>query len=157
MSPADATPALQALLAAFETAAGAARETEAFLRQQLEAEILRLERQRAFAYRRLSFVRVLSESIQLAENTEAALAKGRAAVRTELGWHSDSETRTETLTRLAPLFQATFACLGSAADASPTEVVKALDAFEAWYETRFEQSFWSLFDQHIEEMPLVER
>jgi hypothetical protein len=158
MSLATATPPVRTLLAAFETAASAAGQAEAALRKQMEAEILRLERQRAFAYRRLNFMRALSADIQSAENEEAALARGRAAVCAQLGWHSESETRTETLSRLAPVVQATFACLGSAAPEPPAgEVVTALADFESWYEARFERAFWSLFDQHIEEMPLVER
>jgi hypothetical protein len=99
----------------------------------------------------------VSQSVQAAENPEAALTEGRAAVRAELGWHSDSETRTETLAQLAPVIQKIASCLASATEAPAAEVVEALNDFEAWYEARFARSFWSLFDQHVEEMPLVER
>jgi hypothetical protein len=158
MSLAIATPPVRILLAAFETAASAAGQAEASLRKQMEAEVLRLERQRAFAYRRLNFMRALSADIQSAENEEAALARGRAAVRAQLGWHSESETRAETLSQLAPVFQATFTCLAStAAEPLAGEVVKVLGDFESWYEARFERAFWALFEQQIEEMPLVER
>ena len=158
MSPTVATPGIPTLLAAFETAAETASKAEAALRKQMEAEILRLERQRAFAYRRLNFVRTLSEGIRTAEHEEAAIATGRALVRAELGWESDSETRAETLSRLAPVTRATFACLASAAEEPSTDrVVKALADFEAWYLGRFEQPFWMLFERHVEELPLVER
>jgi len=158
MSPAVATPAVQALLAAFETAAGAAGQAEAALRKQMEAEILRLERQRAFAYRRLNFIRILSQNVQSAENDEAAVAIGCAVARAELGWESDSETRAETLSRLAPVVRATFKCVApGSAKPGAEEVAKTLADFENWYATRFEQPFWKLFEQHVEELPLVER
>jgi hypothetical protein len=149
---------VKALLAPFETAAGMAGQAEAAVRKQMQAEIARLERERAFAYRRLNFMRLLSEGIRSAENEEAAVAGGRATVRARLGWESDSETRIETLSRLAPVTRAAFSCLTCAAADSPIdEVEKALGDFEVWYMARFERAFWSLFDQHVEELPLVER
>jgi hypothetical protein len=158
MSAATVTVPAQALLAVFETAASTAGETEAALRKQMESEILRLERQRAFAFRRLNFMRLLSDGIEAAENEEAAVAMGCATVRTQLGWHSESETRTETLSRLTPVIQTTFACLNPAEAEPPTaKAVEALADFEAWYEARFGQAFWSLFEQQVEELPLVER
>jgi len=153
-APAPAT----AVLAAFEKAAGTASEAEAAMRRQMEAEMLRLERERAFAYRRLNFMRALSSGILPAENEQAAVANGCVVVRAELGWENDSETRTETLARLAPVIEATFACLTAAAgDRAADHIVQALSDFEAWYRARFEQPFWMLFERHVEELPLVER
>jgi len=155
----SATPAPAAkLLAAFERAAGTASEAEATMRKQMEAEILRLERERAFAYRRLNFMRALSTAILPAESEEAAVANGRAAVRAELGWENDSETRTETMSQLVAVIQTTFACLTApAGDRAANDIVQVLSDFEAWYRARFEQPFWMLFDRHVEELPLVER
>ena len=128
------------------------------MRKQMEAEILRLERERAFAYRRLNFMRVLSSGLHPAENEQAAVANACAVVRAELGWENDSETRTETLAKLAPVIQATFTCLTAAAgDRSADDIVLALSDFETWYRARFEQPFWMLFERHVEELPLVER
>jgi len=135
-----------------------ASEAEAAMRKQMEREILRLERERAFAYRRLNFMRTLSGGIHPAENEQAAVANGCAVVRAELGWENDSETRTETLSKLAPVIEATFACLTAAAvDRSADHVTQALSDFEAWYRERFKQPFWMLFEQHVQELPLVER
>jgi hypothetical protein len=158
MSPAVSTPAVEPLVAAFEAAAVAAGEAEGTLRKQMEAEILRLERERAFAYRRLNFVRTLSDGIHSAENEEAAVARGCAVARTELGWESDSETRTETLSRLVPFIRSAFACRASEGAEAPVDgAAKTLADFEAWYMKRFGQPFWMLFERHIEELPLVER
>jgi len=158
MSLSAAPASAEAVLAAFETAAGKASEAEAAMRRHMEAEILRLERERAFAYRRLNFMRALSSGIHPAENEQAAVANGCAVVRAELYWENDSETRTETLAKLAPVIQATFGCLTAAAgDRSAEDIVQALSDFEAWYRARFGQPFWMLFERHIEELPLVER
>lgn len=158
MSPMTVRPSIDGLLAAFEAAARTASEAEAALRKEMEAQILRLDRRRAFAYRKLNFMRSLSESVRSAADEEAAVAAGRTKVRSQLGWESDSEARSETLSRLTPVTQATFCCLTSAeAELSAGEVVKALSDFEAWYEARFERAFWTLFEQHVEELPLVER
>jgi len=155
----SAAPAPAAeLLATFERAAGTASEAEATMRKQMEAEILRLERERAFAYRRFNFMRALTSGIQPAESEQVAVANGCAVVRAELGWENDSETRTETLTKLVPVIQTTFAWLTAATgDRSADQIVQALSDFEAWYGARFEQPFWMLFERHVEELPLVER
>jgi hypothetical protein len=158
MSAVAAIPAVHTLLAAFEAAAGKAGKTEAALRKQMEAEILRLERERAFAYRRLNFMRALADGIHSAKDEEAAAARGRSLARAELGWENDSEMRVEVLSRLTPVIGAAYACLASKdAETHPDDVVKALAEFEAWYLGRFDQPFWMLFEQHIEELPLVER
>jgi hypothetical protein len=148
----------QALLATFEAAAAAADETETAVRRRAYAEIAAAERARAFAFRRLNLMRTLARAIGGADKEEA-VGRGLAAVRAELGWHDDSETRTETLGRLAPVVVATFASLARVedGDAPATDVAGALADFEAWYEHTYGQSFWVLFEQQIEELPLVER
>lgn len=158
MSPAPAPPSAQSLLAAFESAAASASATEAALRKRLEAEILGLERQRAFAHRRLNFMRLLSDSVQSADSEDDAVASGRAVVRAELGWQNESEAREETLAQLSPVIAMTFNCVCSTdAQQSASEVVKALAEFESWYEARFERAFWVLLEQQVEDLPLVER
>ena len=92
-------------------------------------------------------------------NPEPATHQLLAAVRAQLGWMDDSDTRTETLSRLAPVVRTTFACLAPVEDGvtSAADVAAALADFEAWYERTYGRPFWALFEQEIEEMPLVER
>jgi hypothetical protein len=151
-----AAPA-QALLATFEAAAAAADKAEAALRKRAAAEIAAAERERAFAYRRLNLMRTLARAIGSAESEAAAVGRGLAAVRIQLGWESD--TRTETLSRLAPVVRTTFASLVPAEDgeAPAADVSGALADFEAWYERTYGRPFWALFEQEIAELPLVER
>jgi hypothetical protein len=152
-------PPAQDLLATFEAAATAASRAEAALRKRMEAEIAAAERDRAFAYRRLNLMRTLARAVAHADSEEAAVGRGLAAVRAEIGWDSDSDTRSEALSRLAPAVRATFACLQPVQerDAPGLDVAQCLADFEAWYERVHGRPFWGLYDRHIEEMPLVER
>ena len=59
--------AASALIAEFEGAARNAQQAETLLRKQMAEEIARLERQRAFAYRRTYFIRMLASSAAGAE------------------------------------------------------------------------------------------
>jgi hypothetical protein len=146
-----------ALVAEFESAARAAQEAEAALRKQMLEEVARLERQRAFAYRRLNLMRPVTEAVAAAANEEAALATGLATVRAELGWDSESETRSETLARFADVVRAIFASCAETEETPAREISRALAAFESWYSGRYQRPFWILFEQYVPEMPLVER
>ncbi|MBO0765772.1 MAG: hypothetical protein J2P50_14460, partial [Hyphomicrobiaceae bacterium] len=55
------TPAATALLARYEAAARTAQLAEAELRKHMAAELARLVRQRAFAFRRTRLVRALAQ------------------------------------------------------------------------------------------------
>jgi hypothetical protein len=152
-------PPAHGLLSTFEAAAAAASKAEAALRKRMEAEVAAAERERAFAYRRLNLMRTLARAIGRGESEEAAVGGGLAAVRAELGWESDSDTRTQTLSQLAPVVRAAFATLSPTEDgeAPGADVAGTLANFEAWYEGAYGRPFWALFEQEIVEMPLVER
>jgi hypothetical protein len=149
----------QALLATFEAIAAAAARAESEVRKGAEAAIAAAERERAFAYRRLNLMRTLARAVGRAESEEAAVGRGLAAVRTELGWETESDTRTETLGRLAAVARAVFASLASAEgeEAPEGDTHRSLADFEAWYARAYGRPFWELFEQEIAEMPLVER
>jgi len=146
-----------ALLAEFEAAARAAQEAEAALRNEMAAEVARLERQRAFAYRRLNLMRPVTAAVAAAATEEAALASGLATLRAELGWDSDSDSRSETVARFADVVRAIFASCAATEEAPAAAVSRALAAFESWYAVRYQRPFWILFEQYMPEMPLVER
>ena len=152
-------PPTQGLLATFEAAAAAASQAEDALRKRMEIEVAAAERERAFAYRRLNLIRTLVRAVLPAESEEAAVGRGLAAVRAELGWESESDTRSETLSRLAGVVRATFGGLAPAkgGEAPEADVPRSLADFEAWYVRADGRPFWVLFEQQIEEMPLVER
>jgi hypothetical protein len=146
-----------ALIAEFETAAKAAQAAEAALRQQMVDEVARSNASAPFAYRRLNLMRPVTEAVASAANEETALANGLAMMRAELGWDSDSESRSETLARFADVVRTIFASCAETEEAPATTVSGALAAFENWYAAKYQRSFWTLFEQYIPEMPLVER
>jgi hypothetical protein len=158
MTTAAVVPA-QAVLATFEAAAAAAGDTETAVRKRAYAEIAAAERERAFAYRRLNLMRTLARAIGGADKEEEAVGRGLAAVRAELGWESDSDTRAATLDQFAAVIRATFAALApeTEEEARGADVARTLADFEAWYERTYERTFWVLFEQEIAELPLVER
>lgn len=148
----------QAFLADLKAAAIAANEAEGALRKRMAEEVGRLERERAFAYRRLNVMSEVASAVASAENEEAAVASGTAVLRVELGWETDSDVRSETLARFATVVRALFEGLDVPEQESTTcDSVEALRAFEAWYESSYGRPFWALFDQEIAELPLVER
>jgi hypothetical protein len=147
------TPFLDALA----RAATDAEQAEAAFRRDIAARAKALEQERAFAYRRLNFMRAIAAVIADAESEEVAVANAQAVTREKLGWASDSAAREETLGRFAPVAQAAFASLAPAeAEAEPADVAAALAEFEAWYAATHPQPFWVLFETYMPETPRVD-
>lgn len=145
-------------LDALRTAAANADTAEAAFRKEFDARIKALEQERAYAYRRLNLMLAIAGAIAAAPDADQAVAVARASLRARLGWEDDSETRTETLEHFAPVSRAAFASLAPPeAEAAEADVPQALAAFEAWYLAARGQPFWTLFDQYVPELPLVER
>jgi hypothetical protein len=161
-----AVPFLQAL----DMAANQAAAVETAFRRESAARIRQLERDRSFAFRRLTLMRAIADAVSRAESEELAVAGGIAILRSKLGWVNDSEARSAILTQFAPVAKAAFAgrmpepdasaplpsSERSSPDASPPDVLGALTAFEAWYEGTHHAAFWTLFEQPMPETPLVD-
>jgi hypothetical protein len=147
------TPFLDALA----HAADAAEKAEAAFRREIAARVKALEQERAFAFRRLNFMRAIGVVIAEAEDEEMAVANALGVVRDRLGWASDSEARGETLTHFAPVARAAFLSLAPPeAEAEPADVGAALAAFESWYASTHPQPFWVLFETYMPETPRVD-
>lgn len=151
-------PAASALVAEFETSAKAVQEAEAELRRKMAEDVARLERQRAFAYRRTRLVRVLATAAdEAAAETEEAVAAAQARrVRDELGWTGDSEAYGEILRELQPVGRAVWQCSCGAEGATAASVNAELERFERWFERARGKSFYALFDQYFPEVPVVD-
>lgn len=145
-----------ALVADFEAAAKSAQQAEEAARKKLVDEIARLERQRAFAFRRTRLVRALATAAVGAETEENALAAQRRAVREELGWTGESEAYGAILDRLQPVGRALWQCACGAEGSTPANVNEELQAFEASFEASHGKSFYVLFDQYAPEVPVVD-
>ncbi len=144
-------------LDSLELAAEQAAQAEDAFRREWAERAKALERERAFAYRRSNFMRAIAEAVALAESEEIAVAAATAVMRTKLGWSSDSEARTDALSRFAPVAQQVFASLAPADDDAPRpDVVRALTEFETWYRVAHPNPFWILFEHSMPETPLVD-
>jgi hypothetical protein len=156
------TPAATALLATYEAAAKSAQAAEESLRKTMAAEVARLERQRAFAFRRTRLVRALARHAGAIDaNPDEAWLAQRQAVRGELGWDEPSDAHDAILTRLEPVAGAVRRCVHAAESegegGGPAAAVKEeLAAFEAWYERERGAPFYALFDQYFPEVPVVD-
>lgn len=157
------------LLSTLETDAKSAWREESELRERMHKELKRLERRRAFAFRRRHLVSVLAEATLKAQEASQPTEEARyAALAREVGWRREGEFQKSVRTELAhvgALIEAVLAPApqGAEAEAKETEtaaasaaVIAALEAFENWYEAAYKSDFYALFDQEIAEVPLVD-
>ena len=151
------TPAPSFLDALKLVADNAARAEEDF-RHSIVERTKALERERAFAHRRLNFMRAIAEAVASAENEDIAVAAATAILRNKLGWSNDSEVRTEVQERFKPVARQVFASLAPPqGDEAPSpDVVAALTAFETWYRETHPNPFWVLFEHYMPETPVVD-
>jgi len=143
-------------LETLEAAANEAAAAETAYRREAAERIKSLERERTFAFRRLSLMRPIADAVARAESEELAVASSLAILRAKLGWSSDSEARSAVLTQFAPVVQGMFARLRPEPETPTADLSVLLTAFETWYETNRRTSFWDLFDQPMPETPLVD-
>lgn len=127
-------------------------------RNQLAARIKELEKQRAFAFRRLNLMKEVSGVIAGAESEEIAVAVATAVLRAKLGWANDSEARMAVVSSFAPVAQAMFAGLApvESEDEEKPDVIRTLAEFEAWYAETHPNPFWVLFENYMPETPVVD-
>jgi hypothetical protein len=150
------TPEAHALIAEFEAAGKAAQTAEAELRKKLTEEMARLERQRAFAFRRTRLIRTLATAAHGADAEEAAFAAQARSLSEDLGWTSAGAAQKEILERMRPLGRAVWQCGCGADGASPASVAEELDRFEQWFEGSRGKPLYSLFDRYVPEVPVVD-
>jgi hypothetical protein len=151
------TAPVTSFLDGLRAAADLAARAEDDFRRGIAARIKALETERAFAFRRLTLIRALAEPIAAAESEETAIASAAAELRVRLGWWSDSEARSEVLSRFAPVVLALYrepAPEGARAERS--DPAQALGEFEAWYAATHPVPFWVLFENVMPETPLVD-
>ena len=152
-----------------QQAADKAQSVEVAYRREAGTRIAALERERAFAFRRMNLMREVAEAAKprvddnsdLAEQTgeEIAVARALALIRVRLGWSSDSETQDAMLARFAPVVIALHRASVGEDQNMPDEtpaIDEALGRFEAWYEEVHGVSFWMLFENPMQDTPRVD-
>lgn len=148
--------AASAFLASLHEAAERASATETNFRREAAERIRSLEQERAFAFRRLTVMRLVANAAVDAESEEIGVAAALAALRAKLGWSRDSEARSAVLSRFAPVAQAMIGTPGASAETLSKEIAQALADFESWYAATYAVPFWSLFEHEMAETPLVD-
>jgi len=145
-------------LSTLELAAKQSAQSEKDFRREWAERIKNLERERAFAHRRLNFMRAIVDALASAESEEIAVAAATAVMRAKLGWASDSDARAEVLARFVPVARQVFVSLLPAADdGGPfADIIHALNEFETWYCETHPSSFWMLFENQMPETPLID-
>lgn len=150
-----------------QQAADRAQSVETAYRREAATRIAALERERAFAFRRMNLMRSVAEAAkpQMEDDSdpaersgeEIAVARALALLRVRLGWSSDSETRDATLAHFAPVVIALYRASGDAEMPDETSGIDdALGRFEAWYEETHGVSFWMLFENPMQDTPRVD-
>ena len=104
------TPA-SSFLDALKLAAEQAEQAEDKFRREVAERVKLLDRERAFAHRRLNFMRAIADAIAGAESEEIAVAAAAGVMQVKLGWSDDSEARTEVLSQFTPVAREIFASL----------------------------------------------
>jgi hypothetical protein len=139
-------------------AASQSAKAEDDIRRQWAERIKALERDRAFAHRRLNFMRAIAEAVAAAQSEEIAVAAAIAAMRAKLGWWDEGEARAEVLSRFVPVTQQVFAdrAPGVEGELPLADVLGALEAFETWYRETHPHPFWVLFENEMPETPRVD-
>jgi hypothetical protein len=145
-------------LAALELAAKQSAQAESEFRRNWAERIKTFERERAFAHRRLNFIRAIADAVAPTESEEIAVAAATAAMRAKLGWWDESEARTQVLSRFVPVAQQMFASLAPVVEeeAPRPDVLAALTVFETWYRETHPHPFWMLFENEMPQTPLVD-
>jgi hypothetical protein len=156
-------------LDALKAAADEAEKAEGQFRREIAQRIALLERERAFAFRRLNLMQAVTKAVTGAESEEAAVACALDALCDKLGWQAASPARDAVLTQFTPVVQSVFHDLTQPAESEPAEsagttsadstsppVQDALAAFETWYAGGHQAPFWALFEHYIPETPRVD-
>jgi hypothetical protein len=158
------TPAAT-FLDTLQSAADQASGAETAFHRELAQRIKLLEEERAYAFRRLNLMHLITNSVMGSDDRDLAIAGSLAMVRIELGWDGEDEGHDLVIAQLKPVSEAVLAVLKPPAEehaepqprSSAPDPVAALRQFEQWYAATYQRSFWSLFDQERPELPLVER
>jgi hypothetical protein len=135
------------------TAAEEAKAAETSFRREAAKQVAVLEQERAFAFRRVNLMQAIADAVGSAESEDIAVASAFAALRAHLGWNTDSQARSEVISRFSPVALAMFRSKNG--DHSGA-LHAALADFEHWYsETRGTQ-FWTLFELQMPDTPVVD-
>lgn len=162
--------AIEILIARLQADCTTAEAAERAVRASLEAQIRNAERERVFAWRRLSALSGMARVAALEADHEVAVERQLEALFRDIGWiESDlaelGEGARPLLEWLRPIAEALHAeahPVPSGSDESAAEALSIADpiaafrAFEVWYEAERGQPFLQVFERYVPPTPVVE-
>lgn len=162
--------AADALIARLQADCTAAEAAERAVRANVEAQLQEAERERAFAWRRLSALGDMARIAALEPDRALAVERQLVALFCDIGWIEATldelgDGARPLLDWLRPIAEALHAeahPTPADIDGKPveppavTDPIAAFRAFEAWYETERGQPFLQVFERYMPPTPLVE-
>jgi hypothetical protein len=148
--------ALTTFLDQLEQSAHAASVEEENYRREVAARIKKLEKERAFGFRRLNLMRTVVAAIEACETEDDAVAQGSTAFLREVGWSSESESQQEALEKFQPVIRACWQARQAEGEEQREEIGDNLRDFERWFGEARNGPFLSVLEREIVELPLVE-
>jgi hypothetical protein len=161
--------AVDSLIARLQADCTAAEAAERTVRAEVEVQLKEAERDRAFAWRRLSALGDMARIAALEPDREVAVERQLVALFRDIGWIDTGlddlgEGARPLLDWLRPIAEALHAGahpVEAGADGEPQEPaiadpIAAFRAFEAWYETDRGQPFLQVFERYMPPTPVVE-
>lgn len=150
-------PTLTAFLDGLERTARAASATEDAFRREAMQRIRALEDERAFAFRRVNFMRSVAAAVAGAKDEAEAEAKGAAAFFHELDWSGATEAQRQAQERFRPVVAAVWAASQpDAGDDKAEALARELADFEHWFAQSRNAPFLTMLGREVVELPLVE-
>jgi hypothetical protein len=161
--------AADTLIARLQADCTAAEAAERAVRAEVEAQLKEAERDRAFAWRRLSALGDMARIAALEPDREIAVERQLVALFRDIGWIDGGldelgEGARPLLDWLQPIAEALHAVAHPVADDAGDEPkeppvadpIAAFRAFEAWYEADRGQPFLQVFERYMPPTPVVE-
>lgn len=139
---------------AFEHAALQAKHAEDAFRKQAAVEIGRLEAHRLRAFRRVRLISILESAARGIAPDQDVLPAQRQRLCQELGWTGESVPQIEVLDRLQDVCRAVQGLDTPAISAATVQ--SRLETFEQWFLAHRKASFYTLFDQYVQEASVVD-
>ena len=161
--------AVDAMIARLQAECTAAEAAERSIRASVEAQVRNAERERVFAWRRLSALSDMARVAALESDRDVAVERQLEALFREIGWIETSlaelgDGARPLLDWLRPIAEALHfeAHPLPPDDGEPgeapaiTDPIAAFRAFEGWYEAERGQPFLQVFERYVPPTPVVE-
>lgn len=144
------------VLASFTEATRAAERAEEDFRKGFNERLQKLERERAFAYRRQGLITEICTELAGKDNPDEARRAVREVLLREFGLDPAREAHQPILAAFEAVTDALLAATGRIEAERPIALPDALSTFEHWYEAHTGSPFMALYDVYVPVTPVVD-